>query len=299
MINRTQYLGTALLLLFGLAMGPALAVTTGEKVKTEGLIVARQRDSVTLRTADQGDVVVLITAYTKIVTPHGLLEKKNMPLSSLLPGLWVKVEGVGNSPGHMLALTVSFSGNDLRTAKAIQGGLTPLETRVQANEQQIQTNVRNIQAHEERIQVNRQDISTNQQGLQQLTQRFSDLTDYDVRSTAFVYFPVGSSSLSPQARNELLQVASNAQRHKGYLIQVKAYTDSAGRASLNQDLSVRRAQSVIAFLEENGNIPLTNVLTPGAMGETYPLASNESSAGRAQNRRAEIKILINRGLSGE
>ena len=89
--------------------------------------------------------------------------------------------------------------------------------------------------------TNLQDISTNQQGLQELTQRRSDLTDYDVRSTAFIYFPVGSSSLSPLARNQLLQVATNAQRLKGYLIQVKTYTDSAGRASMNQDLSVRRA----------------------------------------------------------
>ena len=77
LINRTQYLGASLLLLFGLAIGSALAVTTAEKVKTEGLIVARQHDSVSLRTADQGNLVVVMTDYTKtshVSCPHSVTD---------------------------------------------------------------------------------------------------------------------------------------------------------------------------------------------------------------------------------
>ena len=301
-----RFIGVFLYLTCGLASVWGFGVTTGERIKTEGLVVSRQHDSVTMKTADQSEVVVLVTGYTKIFIPHGFFTKKTMPPSSLVQGLWIKVEGVENSPGHVLAAQISFSDNDLRTAKAIQGGLTPLNAKVEAHEQQIQTNQSNIQANQQQLQVsqqqiqdNRQNIRTNQVQVQQLNQRFVDLTDYEVKPTSFVYFPIGRSDLSMRARGELLQLASNARRQKGYLIQVEGYTDSAGRAATNQDLSMRRAQSVIAFLEQNGNIPLTHVLTPGAMGETAPAVSNESSQGRAENRRAEIKVIINRGLSGE
>lgn len=277
----------------------ASGVTTGEKIKTEGLIVSRQHGSITIRTSDQSDIVAVLTDYTKIYIPRGLLGKKEMSQSSLVPGLWVKLQGVGSAPGNVLASVITFSGNDLRTANAIQAGLVPLEGRVQANTAGIQANQEQIQQNRQEISANRQNVEENRQSLQQFNQRFSDLGDYDVKSTSFVYFAVGSSVLTPQARNELLRIANDARSIQGYLIQVKGYTDSSGPAVMNQDLSMRRAQSVIAFLEETANIPLTHVLTPGAMGETRPAAPNGSPQGRAENRRAEIRILTNRGVSGE
>jgi outer membrane protein OmpA-like peptidoglycan-associated protein len=80
---------------------------------------------------------------------------------------------------------------------------------------------------------------------------------------------------------------------------VKGYSDSSGPAAMNQDVSMRRAQSVIAFLEEVANIALTHLLTPGTMGEARPAAPNGSPQGRAENWRAEIRILTNRGVPGE
>lgn len=292
-------------LLMCLTLGLAFGVIAGEKIKTEGLIVSRQHDSLTVRTAKAGDVVLILTDYTKVVMPQGLLGKKHMSSSNLVPGLWVKVQGVGNSPGQVLAEQVSFSRNDLKTASAIQAGLMPLDARVQANQHQIQANALSLQSHQQQIQLNQQgirsnqqDIRSNQQGVEQLNQRFSDLTDYEVRYTALVYFPVGSSALSAQDRNQLMQVAKNAMNLKGYLLEVRGYTDSSGHAAMNQDLSRRRADSVIAFLQQEGNVSLTHILAPGAMGESRPAASNESPQGRAENRRAEVRVLINRGLAG-
>lgn len=282
-----------------LVVGAALGVTAGEKVKTEGLVVARQHASVTIRMADRSELILVITDFTKVFIPRGPWNKKTMPFSSLEPGLWIKVQGLGNEGGQVLATAISFTANDLRTANAIQAGLTTLESRVDDNQRQIQANLVNIQSTRQQVQSDQQEIRENQQNLQRFNQRFSDLSDYDVKSTYFVYFSVGSAVLSPQARSQLLIAANNARRLRGYLLQVKGYTDSAGHAAMNQDLSMRRAQSVIAFLEESGNVALTHVLTPGAMGESNPVASNESLRGRAENRRAEIKILVNRGLSGE
>jgi OOP family OmpA-OmpF porin len=296
-MSRKQRIAVCLWFTFYVAV--AFGVTTGEKVKLEGLVASRQNDFLIVRTADSGDIVVQVTAFTKVVTPYGWFEKRKMPVTDLVPGLWVKVQGVGNSLNHVLATQVSFSGKDLRTAKAIQAGLIPLDTKVQSHAQQIQTNAQDIQANHGEIQANRQNIQSNQQRTQQLDQRFSELAEYDVKYTAAVYFPVGSATLSPEGRNQLAELARNAQALKGYLIQVKGYTDSTGPVALNQELSIRRAQSVIAFLEERGSIPLTHVLTPGGMGESGPAASNKTSSGRSENRRVEVKVLINRGLAGE
>ena len=274
-------------------------VNRGEKIKIEGVVVSRQGEILTMRTADSENIDVAFTDYTRVVTGEGLLGKKRMPVSDLVPGLWIKVQGVGDSPGHVLAESVSFSAKDLRTAHAIQGGLTPLDTEVQANRGQIQTNVQNIQATQQQVQTNQQQIQANQHQIGETNQRISELTDYDVKYTASINFPVGSAILSPQARSELMQLSKNVAALKGYFFQVKGYTDSSGSISQNQGLSMSRALSVIAYLEAECNIPLTHILTPGAMGETHPASTNETPEGRAENRRVEIKVLVSRGIVGQ
>lgn len=273
-------------------------VNRGQKIKIEGVVVSRQGEILTMRTGDSENIDVAFTDYTRVVTGEGLLGKKRMPVSDLVPGLWIKVQGVGDSPGHVLAESVSFSTKDLRTAHAIQGGLTPLDTEVQANQRQIQTNAQNIQATQQQVQTGQRQIQTNQQQIGEANQRLSELTEYDVKYTASINFPVGSAILSPQARSELLQLSRNVVALKGYFFLVKGFTDSSGSISHNQGLSMSRALSVIAYLEAEGNIPLTHILTPGAMGETHPAFTNETPEGRAENRRVEIKILVSRGIAG-
>jgi outer membrane protein OmpA-like peptidoglycan-associated protein len=67
---------------------------------------------------------------------------------------------------------------------------------------------------------------------------------------------------------------------------------------MNQKLSMERAQNVIAYLIQNCNVPVRHVIAPGAMGEAAPVATNETAAGRAENRRVEVKVLLNKGVSG-
>jgi flagellar motor protein MotB len=67
---------------------------------------------------------------------------------------------------------------------------------------------------------------------------------------------------------------------------------------MNQKLSMERAQEVVAFLLQSCNVPLRRIVAPGAMGEADPAAPNETAAGRAENRRVEVKVLVNRGVAG-
>jgi outer membrane protein OmpA-like peptidoglycan-associated protein len=79
---------------------------------------------------------------------------------------------------------------------------------------------------------------------------------------------------------------------------VKGYADSSGNAAMNQKLSMERAQGIVAFLLQNCNVPLSHIVVPGAMGEADPAAPNETARGRAENRRVEVKVLVNRGMAG-
>jgi outer membrane protein OmpA-like peptidoglycan-associated protein len=74
------------------------------------------------------------------------------------------------------------------------------------------------------------------------------------------------------------------------------YTDASGSIEANRRLSQRRADAVVRYLVENHNIPIRRIITPYGLGEAQAVADNKSRQGRAQNRRVEVKILVNKGL---
>jgi outer membrane protein OmpA-like peptidoglycan-associated protein len=82
------------------------------------------------------------------------------------------------------------------------------------------------------------------------------------------------------------------------MIQVKGYASSVGSASLNQKLSEDRANNVTQFLQQQAHIPLTNMLAPGAMGESRQVGSDKTAEGQAENRRVVVRILQNKGIAG-
>ena len=79
---------------------------------------------------------------------------------------------------------------------------------------------------------------------------------------------------------------------------MKGYASSVGSAALNQKLSTERADNVTAFLEQEGRIPLTHVLAPGAMGTSKQVAPDNTAEGQADNRRVVVKLLQNKGVAG-
>ena len=104
-----------------------------------------------------------------------------------------------------------------------------------------------------------------------------------------ITFAFDSSNLQPQFYPVLDNVASTLNEYNQTVIEVAGHTDSVGSDSYNQQLSVQRANSVAAYLSSKG-IMQQRMITVGA-GETRPIASNDTEAGRAQNRRVEITIV--------
>jgi OOP family OmpA-OmpF porin len=123
------------------------------------------------------------------------------------------------------------------------------------------------------------------------------LADYDVKSEATVKFGVGSSSLSEESETALQALAKSATDMKGYIIEVIGHADSSGDPAINTKLSEDRARAVIAYLMQQGGVPVRHIVAPGAMGEYAPVASNETAAGRTENRRVDIKVLVHKGAA--
>lgn len=107
-----------------------------------------------------------------------------------------------------------------------------------------------------------------------------------------ITFDVDSATLRPSIQDELFAVARNLQQYPNNTVQVVGHTDSSGSAAYNQDLSERRASAVAGTLIAGG-VPRGRIVAFG-VGESQPIASNATAAGRQQNRRVEIVITPNR-----
>jgi outer membrane protein OmpA-like peptidoglycan-associated protein len=107
-------------------------------------------------------------------------------------------------------------------------------------------------------------------------------------SMSDVLFDTGQYSLKPGAREKLAKVAGILLAYPGLNIEVGGYTDNVGGDDMNQKLSENRAGSVRDYLVQEG--VTTNSVTARGFGNTLPVASNDSSTGRQQNRRVELLV---------
>lgn len=125
----------------------------------------------------------------------------------------------------------------------------------------------------------------------------ADLAALEARETAQglaltvrdVFFEFDRAELKPSALGDLARVASFLREHPDRNVVIEGHTDRLGSDSYNSELSRRRAASVRAYLIARGVAP-SRLLSQG-FGESYPIASNDSEAGRQQNRRVEMLVL--------
>jgi|HubBroStandDraft_3_1064219.scaffolds.fasta_scaffold05105_4 outer membrane protein OmpA-like peptidoglycan-associated protein len=310
-MNRRTIVVSLTALLF-LASASVLQASS-DKTKVKGMITSRTGETLIVK-SDQGTVTVVLTDSTVTKDDKGLfgLEKKQLSSVVLIPGLKVEVDGTSDGQGRVVAKTITTDGDDLETAEMIQAGLHPTAEQVQANMQAISANQKNIGSNKVQLASQKQDIDANQQNIaankqkidqnikdiEENTNRFTALSEYDVKGEATVNFNVGSASVSANDKEELSKLAQSATGLTGYIIEVIGYTDSTGSAAMNTQLSEDRAQAVINYLVQQGNVPVRHIVAPGAMGEYGSAASNETKAGRAENRRVVVKVLVNKGIAG-
>lgn len=254
--------------------------------KLEGLIQGRNGDTLILQSPKSGQVTVLLTDDTQVRQKQGLLQvrRKEMAMAALIPGLAVQVEGTRNAQNQIVATSVTFKGDDLERAEAIQAGMHETQQQTQQNQQDIENQNAALKSQKAAIDA--------------ATARFGQLDDYYIRDEVTVYFANGKVDVDPQYEPQLLALAEKAKSVNGYMIEVKGYASAVGSTELNQQLSEDRADNVSNILLQQAHVPLTRMLAPGAMGESHQIGNDKTEQGQAENRRVVVRVLQNKAVAG-
>jgi len=268
-----------------------------------------------VQTAGSSEVLVVLSDSTQVGQIQGALKvrRKEMSMAALIPGLEVQVEGTYNDARQLAATMIKFQGNDLERAQAIQAGLHQTSAQAQQNKAEIdqqtaalmkqsaelgkQTAELEKQSAELREQRDR--IQANRESIDAAVARFGQLDEYYIFDEVTVLFGNGKIAVEAQYKPQLVQLAQKAKTIDAYMIQVVGYASASGSVEVNQKLSEDRAEAVTNILLQQGHIPLTNLLAPGAMGESHQTGDDRSSAdNEAQNRRVVVRVLQNKGIAG-
>jgi OOP family OmpA-OmpF porin len=125
-----------------------------------------------------------------------------------------------------------------------------------------------------------------------LTNTVANLDNYHPVAETSVKFGFNRDNLTPKAMEALDQLAGTIASTKGYIIALEGSTDSVGSADYNYDLSQRRANSVIQYLASKYNVPAHKIYVIG-LGKDKPVETNKTKAGRADNRRVDVRLMTN------
>lgn len=291
------------------------SIPDGEQVKKlKGIVVKRDPDAFKMSDPMGGPpVIVILTASTEVKShKKGVFRgSKEYGASYILRGLRLEVDGVGNSGGHLVAEKIRFDEQDLRSAQALKSTLDPVEAEVnaklaaqQAEQERLAGQLEENQALTAKAQASADAAADAAKKAQQTADyannRINGLDDFDPIKTVTVNFTSGSSSLGPKAKATIDEAAAwvKTQNTKGWVMAVIGYADTTGTSQRNIDLSERRANAVIYYIVNKYKMPLNRLVQPFGYGQLEPVAENKTKAGRAKNRRVEIRLMVNKGIAG-
>jgi outer membrane protein OmpA-like peptidoglycan-associated protein len=300
----------------------ARTFTAGEEARLKGVILSRDGDMIKLKADDDSVGTIDLTDTTKIQMKHGMfgMSKTSMDNASLVPGLHVEVQGQGNDKGDLVAKRVLFDPNSMRASRQIDARVSPLESRtgvlegragklegrtdnLETQTGQLQTKTGQLasqqQQTEQQVGQVKQEAAQANEGVTGVNKRVTNLDDYQSKFSATVYFKVNSAKLTPEAQKDLDDLAQKAASEKGYVMEVAGFADKTGTVTHNQALSDERAEAVVRYLEEQGNVPLRRILTPAGLGISHEAGDNSTREGRKMNRRVEVNVLVNSGITAQ
>ena len=291
-------------------------IPNGQKVKQfRGVVTKREGEMFMMGdTMGGAQTVVVMTATTEVKThKKGVFGgSKNYGQTYVLRGLRLEVDGVGNSEGQIVADKIRFDEQDLRTAQALKNTLDPIEAETNAKLKAQQEEQERLagQLAETTAVANqaRTDAATAQEAAKKAqdtadyaNNRINGLDDYDPIKTITIYFNTNSAILGPKGKATIDEAAAWVKAQpdkKGWVVAVVGYADATGNSARNRDLSERRANSVIYYMVTKHGLPLNRLVQPFGYGQLDPAAENKTAAGRAKNRRVEVRLMKNKGISG-
>ncbi|MFY9607907.1 MAG: OmpA family protein [Blastocatellia bacterium] len=291
---------------------PKTQVPSGAKMKVKGTILRRQDQNLIMRDQTGSELTLRLASNVKIEEKKGnpFRSGKKYSEAQLVRGLFLEVEGRGDSSGALVADKIKVDDDDLRVALTVDSTVVPIENRLGETEGRLTRTEQNAERLSGQLDELSQvanlakggaaaaqetaDVAVD--GVNKTNDRISSLDDYEVRKTEAIMFRVGSAVLSPEAKAILGSIATQAKSERGFVIEVRGFASADGSENLNRALSQRRAQAVMRYLAEN-EIPLRRIILPFGYGEAMPVADNSTLDGRKQNRRVEVSVLVSKGLT--
>ena len=240
-----------------------------------GMITARKGSRLQVTAEDGTVTMVTLHPETEIRSRGGFLGigNKTFAQSALNNGMPVTVKTSQYGEG-LVANEIRFTADDRRIAAMISGG-----TSQQFGEQGAA-------------------ITQNAAATEALRGRLGDIDKYNLMNTTNVYFDTGKAALTPQYKTQLCAASQAADANENSLLLVLGYADITGSQEVNQTLSEKRAAAVVNHLQQVCMWKPYRMLTPTGMATADPAADNATAAGRAQNRRVSVNVLVSKALEG-
>jgi len=306
-----------------------LSVPAGQKMNIEGVILDVDGEILTVRTFGNAVYRVFVSGSTELKERKSnfLRGAKKYSVVDLVPGLQVEAKGLGMNSGALAASEVRFKNDDHIVAQAMDTRVVPVETDLKNTQVRLGETERNAERLSGQIQelsaitdIVRNDAKAAQTtadaavaaaagaqttadnahvGVRTTNERIAMIDDYDTKALTTVYFKVGSAVISDEYKAELDVFARQVGSEKAYVVEIAGFASSDGDTDANRRLSQRRADAVIQYLAENYTIPMRRFVAPIGYGESHPVGNNDTREGREENRRVEVRLLVNMGLTAE
>jgi len=271
-----------------------------ETTKVEGVIVGRSGGEIIVEYMQGTELAFLLDDGTKVSQTGGLFKARrtDKSMAALIPGLKVKVEGTYNGDRKLVASSVKFSGDDLQKAQLAEAANRQHRKETEAHKAELEKQAAALQAQHEQLQLQEAQLAEHKARIEAASARFGDMDDYYILDEVIVYFANGKVKVDAKYESPLQELATKARDVQGYVIEVTGHASSAGSTEVNQKLSQDRANNVTNILLQKGNVPLTRILAPGAMGESRQVSNDKTAEGQAENRRVVVRVLQNKAIAG-
>lgn len=295
----------------------------GRETQIDGVIVELSDTELVVRQDLGREVVVSLRDETEIGERKKNFLRRAIGYSweELVPGLNVQIIGWGDLSNNLVAKEIRFTQDDLRVAKMISSGLSPVDARLEKTRAEVgavrdemgrhaQHTQGQVEELEAAFRMTRdgvkeakaaagsavQTAEVTKLDLDATKRRLSDLDSFQEVSALTVLFSFDSAELTPKTKILLDGLVENVTSRKGYIVEIRGFASSGGDPVYNRRLSEKRAQQVLQYLVDQHQIPLRRILSPYGHGATNPVADNAQLPGRKLNRRVVIRLLVNKGI---
>ena len=299
-----------------------LQIPAGQRMNIEGVILSADDEILTVRTFGNATYRVFVSSSTELKERRSnfLREARRYSLVDLVPGLQVEARGLGMNSGILAAGEIRFRHDDHIVAQAMNTRVVPVENdlrntqvrlgETERNADRLSGQIMELSAITDTVRNDAKAAQTTADtavaladsahaGVRAANERIAMIDDFEIKASTTVHFRVGSAALAAEYRAELDEFAYQIMNEKGYIIEIAGFASSDGDAAANRRLSQQRADAVIQYLAENYMIPMRRFTAPMGYGVSNPVGDNNTRAGREENRRVEVRLLVNKGPASD